>query len=150
MLTEIRNQCLLGPCSMPHCQFKHDMLLWNNRLVIPHKPEFIKLILTEFHSSMVGGHARFTRTKMCIATQTFWAIMTRISRSLCRNVQFVNKQNTQQPYQLDYSNLFLFHHKFGKICRWFSLRDYHNLILTLLFSWLYIVYPNIATSSPSR
>lgn len=56
VLAEIRNQCLLGTCPTPHYQVKHDMLFWKNRLVIPQQPELIKRILTEFHSSTLGGH----------------------------------------------------------------------------------------------
>ena len=77
VLAEIRNQCLLGTCPTPHYQVKHDMLFWKNRLVIPQQPELIKRILTEFHSSTLGGHAGVTRTKARIATQFFWATMTK-------------------------------------------------------------------------
>lgn len=71
VLAEIRNQCLLGTCSTPHYQVKHDMLFWKNRLVIPQQPELNKLILTEFNSSTMGGHAHVTCTKAHIATQFF-------------------------------------------------------------------------------
>ncbi|CAJ2652292.1 unnamed protein product [Trifolium pratense] len=74
-LAEIRNQCLLGTNTAPHYQVKHDMLFWKNRLVIPQKPELIQLLLTEFHSSALGGHAGITRTKARVASQFFWPTM---------------------------------------------------------------------------
>lgn len=66
-LQEIRQQCIQGAPPDPHFQVLSHLLYWKSRLVIPPHPEVIKLILTEYHSFPIGGHAGIARTKARIA-----------------------------------------------------------------------------------
>ncbi|MCH79797.1 Ty3/gypsy retrotransposon protein, partial [Trifolium medium] len=54
---------------------RDGLLLWKDKLVIPNKPELINQILTEFHTSHIGGHAGITRTIARIQAQFFWKNM---------------------------------------------------------------------------
>ncbi|WVY91245.1 hypothetical protein V8G54_036759 [Vigna mungo] len=64
--------------SQPNFQILHairevdNLLLWKGRLVIPQSHVLIQQILHEFHSSLMGGHAGFTRTLARIAAQFYW------------------------------------------------------------------------------
>ncbi|KAJ9537379.1 hypothetical protein OSB04_030112 [Centaurea solstitialis] len=66
---QIKNNCLLGVQSDKAYQLKQDMLMWNDRLVVRKAPELIHQLLTEFHSSPVGGHSGIKRTKARLANQ---------------------------------------------------------------------------------
>ena len=50
---------------------KDGLLFWKNRLVIPNEAELIQLILHEFHSSPIGGHAGITRTMARLKAQFY-------------------------------------------------------------------------------
>nr|KYP45011.1 Transposon Ty3-I Gag-Pol polyprotein [Cajanus cajan] len=59
-------------CSDPHYSVHQGLLLWKRRIVVPSGHELIQIILNEFHSSMIGGHAGFSRTLARIAAQFYW------------------------------------------------------------------------------
>lgn len=63
----------------------NNLLYWKHRQVIPQQPELITKILTEFHSSPIGGHSGVARTKARIASQFFWPTM---NKDIC---YFVSK-----------------------------------------------------------
>lgn len=58
----------------PHPNYSvHDQLLnWKDQLVVPSDHILIKKILNECHSSLIGGHDRFTRTLFWINAQFYW------------------------------------------------------------------------------
>jgi hypothetical protein len=72
VLKMLIEQCQQGTPPDPHYREKNGKLFWNSKLVIPHQPELIKIILEEYHSSVIGGHAGIKRTKARIASQFYW------------------------------------------------------------------------------
>ncbi|MCI02057.1 transposon TF2-1 polyprotein, partial [Trifolium medium] len=54
---------------------KEGLLLWKDKLVVPNNTDIIKQILTEFHTSHIGGHAGITRTIARIQAQFHWKNM---------------------------------------------------------------------------
>lgn len=84
-LAMIYNHCLLGIPTDPNYQGKHNLFL-KSRLVVPLQQDLINMILLEFHSSPLGGHAGIARTKAIIASQFFGPQWHKISNNLCLNV----------------------------------------------------------------
>ncbi|MCH79693.1 Ty3/gypsy retrotransposon protein [Trifolium medium] len=54
---------------------RDGLLLWKDKLVIPNNPDMIQKILTEFHTSHIGGHAGISRTLARIQAQFYWKHM---------------------------------------------------------------------------
>lgn len=83
-LTEIRNKCLQGAAPNPLYQVVNNLLYWKQRLVVPPQPELIAKILTEFHSSPLGGHSAIARTKARVMSLFFfWARYGHGYKSIC-------------------------------------------------------------------
>ncbi|KAJ1407100.1 Aspartic peptidase domain superfamily [Sesbania bispinosa] len=56
------------------CDMELEMVVLG-RLVVPSKNTLVQQILTEFHSSLIGGHAGYARTMARITTQFYWQVM---------------------------------------------------------------------------
>lgn len=54
---------------------RDGLLYWKDRLVIPSDDGTIQMILQEFHSSPIGGHAGITRTLARVKAQFYWPKM---------------------------------------------------------------------------
>ncbi|MCI14924.1 CCHC-type integrase, partial [Trifolium medium] len=54
---------------------KEGLLLYRDKLVVPNSPDIKKQILTEFHTSHMGGHAGILRTIARIQAQFYWKNM---------------------------------------------------------------------------
>lgn len=76
-LRELIAQCQNEPQLRPHYTTKGGLLCWKNRLVIPKGSELIQVILTENHSSPIGGHSGNARTVARIFYKYFWHNMKR-------------------------------------------------------------------------
>lgn len=61
-LSTIIQQCIKGDCVDPLYIVKGGLLFRNSRLVVPSPSSLIKIILLEYHSSPIGGHAGIART----------------------------------------------------------------------------------------
>jgi hypothetical protein len=66
-LQELINQCKNQPQLKPHYTTKGGLLYWKGRVVIPENSELIQKILTENHTSPIGGHSGNSRTMARIA-----------------------------------------------------------------------------------
>ena len=51
---------------------RNGLLLYKDRLVVPHSSSFIPLILVKFHSSPVGGHSGEIKTYQRIASKLYY------------------------------------------------------------------------------
>ena len=51
---------------------RDELLFFKGRLVVPRTSSLIPKILTEFHSTPIGGHSGETKTYQRIATELFW------------------------------------------------------------------------------
>ncbi|WVZ08097.1 hypothetical protein V8G54_021443 [Vigna mungo] len=71
-LKGVLDLCLLNQPSNPHYSVHDNLLFWKGRLVIPQSHALIQHILHEFHSSLMGEHAGFTRSLARIAAQFYW------------------------------------------------------------------------------
>lgn len=67
-LNNIKLECLQGQLPDPNYQVINDLLYWKSRLVVPNNHAIIHTILTEYHSSPIGGHAGIVRTKARISS----------------------------------------------------------------------------------
>jgi len=73
------------PQDYPHHSFCDGLLFIHHRVWIPNDtPHVISLILQEFHSSRIGGHAGFLRTYTRIAASFAWQGMRRDVRAWVR------------------------------------------------------------------
>lgn len=74
-LSTIFLQCMENKYPGTNYQYRQNRLYWNNRLVLPPNSDLVQKILTEFHSSVQGGHAGIKRTKARIASHFYWPSM---------------------------------------------------------------------------
>lgn len=74
-MQELITKCIQNPAAYPHYTVKEGLLLWKNRLVIPSNDPLVQVILKEFHSTPIGGHAGVTRTLARIRAQFYWTAM---------------------------------------------------------------------------
>jgi len=76
------------PQDYPHPSFRDGLLFIHHRVWIPNDtPHVISLILQEFHSSRIGGHAGFLQTYTRIAASFAWQGMRRDVRAWVRACQ---------------------------------------------------------------
>ncbi|XP_015953413.1 uncharacterized protein LOC107477848 [Arachis duranensis] len=65
-------QCRQNPQGEGNYSSKNGLLLWRNRVVIPLGSSLIKLILKEYHDSVIGGHSGIAKTTERIASNFYW------------------------------------------------------------------------------
>lgn len=58
-----------------HYTFRKGLLYWKDKLMIPADEELVHILLFEFHSSPIGGHAGITRTMARLKAQFYWPKM---------------------------------------------------------------------------
>ena len=54
---------------------QNALLFYKHRLVVPRSSSFIPMIITEFHSSTIGGHSGEIKTYQHIALELYWVGM---------------------------------------------------------------------------
>ncbi|KAH0737522.1 hypothetical protein KY290_036227 [Solanum tuberosum] len=74
-LLDLQHQLCTDPASLPQFSFQEGLLLFRNRLVIPPDHDLKKLLLEEFHSSKIGGHAGISRTFHRLSSNFYWSGM---------------------------------------------------------------------------
>eukprot|EP01018_Ginkgo_biloba_P000166 Gb_27013 [translate_table: standard] len=75
-------------------------LLYKSRLFVHPQSSFIPAILTEYHSSPLGGHSGFDKTYHCIHTDFYWPRMKSIIATFiakCDTCQRQKVENIAQP-----------------------------------------------------
>jgi hypothetical protein len=72
---EVIDKCIQQGNTHLHYAFREGILYWKGRMVVPQYKELTQQILFEFHSSLIGGHAGFTRTMARIKAQFYWPSM---------------------------------------------------------------------------
>ena len=98
-LLKIIDQLETDPDISSHFTNSHNQLRYKGRLVIPKRSSFIKAILSDFHDSLVGGHAGYLKIYKRVADQFYWTGMKGdIKRhvSECQVCQ-INKTNSLAP-----------------------------------------------------
>jgi len=78
-----------------HYQIKNEILLWKNRVVVPANSDIIKLIMQEYHDSVVGGHSGVAKTTKRICSQFYWPGMQEIIKDYVLNCVVCQKAKTQ-------------------------------------------------------
>ncbi|KAF3650198.1 hypothetical protein FXO38_17280 [Capsicum annuum] len=71
-LIQLQHQLCDDPDSMPHFTFQEGLLLFRKRLIIPPDPALKRLLLEEFHSSNIGGHAGIAWSFLRLSSNFFW------------------------------------------------------------------------------
>jgi len=79
---------LLQQCTQDQINYccKNDILLWNNRVVIPPTNNLIQLILKDFHDSPSGGHYGITKIVEKVCSAFYWP-----------NMQKAKTENKRKP-----------------------------------------------------
>lgn len=80
-MAEICTKCLQGAAAGPFYQVINNLLYWKPRIVVPPQPDLVSKILTEFHSSPLGGHSGIAQTMACVASMFFWPDMAKDIKS---------------------------------------------------------------------
>jgi len=85
--------------TMPQHILKDGLLFWRHRLLIPVEARSVILqILHEFHSSAIGGHARFLCTRTRVATYFYWSGMRRDISAFIRQCQVCQQAKSLQTF----------------------------------------------------
>ena len=76
-LQRLRNEMQSPDRSESHFCITDNRVLYKGRCVIPRSSKFCSILLHEYHSSAVGGHAGELKTYMRLATDWYWQGMRR-------------------------------------------------------------------------
>ncbi|KAJ9558566.1 LOW QUALITY PROTEIN: hypothetical protein OSB04_013180 [Centaurea solstitialis] len=93
-LTKIISDLSTDSGSHPGYSVKQGVLYYKDRLVIPRTFALIPSLLTEFHSSLKGGHSGYYRTYRRLATNLYWPGM------ISRVQEFVRACDVTQPLDI--------------------------------------------------
>lgn len=98
----LMQQVLSTPSDFPSYEVRNDLLWFKKRIWIPLDSGFIPLILHEYHSSPVGGHAGIHRTIARIVAMFYWPSMRKDIKAFvqsCLTCQIMKPSN-QAPQGL--------------------------------------------------
>lgn len=76
-LSAIMRQLLAGQPTVGHYTMKRGCLLYKGRMALPKKSTRIPILLTNFHSSPLGGHSGYLQTYKRLAEHVHWEGMKR-------------------------------------------------------------------------
>ncbi|KAK9106331.1 hypothetical protein Syun_022342 [Stephania yunnanensis] len=98
-LSTIRAALLSDPSSKPGWSLSHGRLLFHNRLALPASSRFKHRLLSEFHSSPLGGHGGMLKTYKRLAAEFFWAGMHKDVKTFVQSCEVCqrNKYETLAP-----------------------------------------------------
>ncbi|CAH9143923.1 unnamed protein product [Cuscuta epithymum] len=90
LLEDAQLKTILQLCSQnqqpdPNYSVSDRLLYWKGRLVLPKGHELVHNVMSEFHSTPVGGHSGVTRTSKRIASQFYWPGMQQDIKDFVRN-----------------------------------------------------------------
>ncbi|KAL4384307.1 hypothetical protein GQ457_15G015210 [Hibiscus cannabinus] len=71
------------------------LLLYHGKIVVPKEAALMSLLLREFHSSKVGGHAGIHRSYQRLAANFFWVNMRSDVRQFVRQCQVCQRMKTE-------------------------------------------------------
>jgi hypothetical protein len=81
-----------NPDTWPGYEYKHGVLMYENRLVLSNKSLLIPSILEEFHSTPQGGHSGFYKTYRRIAANVYWIGMKGAVQDFVRKCDVCQRQ----------------------------------------------------------
>ncbi|WVY97768.1 hypothetical protein V8G54_029919 [Vigna mungo] len=71
-LMKIYNDCLNNAGKSGEYSLQQEVLIWKGRIMLPREDTIIKLIISEFQHSKIGGHAGIHQTIARISSQFYW------------------------------------------------------------------------------
>lgn len=71
-LVELHNNFQSDTTKFSDFCVRDGLLLYKGRLVLPSDSPMRLILLKEFHSSAIGGHAGVSRTFQCVASNFYW------------------------------------------------------------------------------
>lgn len=107
LLTKLEQQ----PSSLPHHTLYNGLVYIQGHLLIPNIHHIRLLLLQEFHTSTLGGHARINATTHRIAASFSWSKLKLISSA---NVRLAKPPNTQHTSHMVSSNHYPYQQKHGQ------------------------------------
>jgi hypothetical protein len=116
-LATIKAQCEASNYPDPHYKVQHDLLFWNNRLVVPKNLHITKQILVEYHASPIGG-LEFSALKLASVSNSFGHTCLRTLPNLSQNASYVSQPSLVPLCHQAFSSRCQFHHKFGMMSQW--------------------------------
>jgi len=72
---KIHSQLLQDPISVPRYSLSEELLFYKGKIWLGSASKFRPLLLQEFHSSLVGGHAGVAKTLQRLSANFFWSSM---------------------------------------------------------------------------
>ncbi|KAL4569307.1 hypothetical protein LXL04_024943 [Taraxacum kok-saghyz] len=98
-IQRVTKALLADPLSYPSLSLNNARLYHNGRPVIPSTSRWIPELIREFHSSPIGGHSGFYRTYRRLASQIYWAGMTKTVKDFVRSCDICQryKASTLSP-----------------------------------------------------
>ncbi|KAL4377359.1 hypothetical protein GQ457_02G020790 [Hibiscus cannabinus] len=94
-LIQIRQALQAGSLEHPGYTEHNGVLLFHGRIVVPHEIALRSLLLREFHSSRLGGHAGITRTHHRLSANFFWPSMRKDVTEFVRNCQVCQRMKSE-------------------------------------------------------
>ena len=83
--TELRKKMIVEPHAYPDHSLAQDLILYRGRIWLPPNCSFIKILLSEFHQSLTGGHMGFRKTLNRVTKNFMWETSTRDTRDFVSN-----------------------------------------------------------------
>ncbi|KAL4354775.1 hypothetical protein GQ457_06G031370 [Hibiscus cannabinus] len=93
-LQQLRSSILSTPAAYPHHAEQDGLLLVHGRILVPNETALRTLLLREFHSSTIGGHAGITRTFRRLAANFHWTGMRREVRRFVSECQVFQRMKS--------------------------------------------------------
>jgi hypothetical protein len=81
---DMRERLLKDPSSLPDYRLVDGLLLKQGRIWIIPSSRFKQLLLREFHETLVGGHARLSKTMKRLSENFYWDNMKREAQTFIR------------------------------------------------------------------
>ena len=99
---------------------REGLLYWKHRLVMPAESPLIQQILTEYHSSPIGGHVGITRTTICISAQFYWPNMRKDVQKFIAECVICQQAKHLNTLPAGCYNLCQFPIRYGRMLQWIS------------------------------
>lgn len=77
----MRDKFLVDPSSNPLFCLHDGFLLYNGRIWLSNKYQFVPLLLQEFHETLIRGHAGISKTLKHLSGTFYWGSMAKDVKS---------------------------------------------------------------------
>lgn len=101
----------------PGFSIQNGVLLYKGCMVISRSSALISDLLTEFHTTPMGGHSGFLQTYRRLAGNLYWKGMKKTVKEFLQSCDTCQRHKYEATSPLDYFSPCQFLIRFGKMCR---------------------------------